>query len=185
MRGMDIVKGKWKKNLISKALEGWRSLGDRSKKFLERAPNSLTKSKSWHCTTTSSEEEKKRKTKCQLVAPEGCFSVYVGSQKQRFVVKTKFAHHPLFVMLLDDAVLEYGYNSEGPILLPCDVDLFYKVLAEMDSSDAISCSPRRSFANSYGSLIPRSPAHRPKISIDRGYGSYKILKSPSQMLSMN
>lgn len=71
------------------------------------------------------------KKTCQ-VAPEGCFSVYVGPQRQRFVVKTKFANHPLFVMLLEEAELEYGYNSEGPILLPCEVDTFNQVVAEID-----------------------------------------------------
>ncbi|XP_057440194.1 auxin-responsive protein SAUR32-like [Lotus japonicus] len=63
--------------------------------------------------------------------PNGCFSVYVGAERQRFVVKTEFVNHPLFKMLLDEAEVEYGFNSDGPIWLPCNVDLFYKVLAEI------------------------------------------------------
>lgn len=66
---------------------------------------------------------------------DGCFSVYVGPEKQRFVVKAEFANHPAFKVLLEDAALEYGYQSDGPILLPCDVDLFYQVLAEIDNID--------------------------------------------------
>ncbi|KAK2644453.1 hypothetical protein Ddye_019648 [Dipteronia dyeriana] len=38
-------------------------------------------------------------------------------------------------MLLEDAELKYGYDAQGPILLPCHVDLFYKVLAAMESGD--------------------------------------------------
>lgn len=67
--------------------------------------------------------------------PAGCFSVYVGPEKQRFVVKAEFANHPAFKVLLEDAALEYGYQSDGPILLPCDVDLFCQVLAEIDNME--------------------------------------------------
>lgn len=66
------------------------------------------------------------------VAPEGCFTVYVGPEKRRFVVETKHANHTVFRRLLDEAACEYGYQRDGPILLPCDVDLFCRVLAEMD-----------------------------------------------------
>lgn len=136
---MDIGKCNWKRNLFVKAWKRCRSLGSGTKKSARNICNSLTKTKSWHCTTGSSEGDEKRKKKCQ-VAPEGCFSVYVGPEKQRFVIKTEFVNHPLFRLLLEDAEMEYGFNSEGPILLPCDVDLFYKVLAEMDCWEDISIS---------------------------------------------
>lgn len=51
------------------------------------------------------------------------------------MIKTEYANHPLFMMLLDEAEMEYGYNSEGPLTLPCDVDLFIQVLLEMDRDD--------------------------------------------------
>nr|KYP49688.1 Indole-3-acetic acid-induced protein ARG7 [Cajanus cajan] len=69
------------------------------------------------------------------IAPHGCFSVHVGPERQRFVVKTKYVNHPLFQMLLEEAEEEYGFESDGPICLPCNVDLFYKVLAEMDGEE--------------------------------------------------
>ncbi|KAL5074961.1 hypothetical protein RYX36_013945 [Vicia faba] len=78
------------------------------------------------------------KGKCMknmIKVPKGCFSVYVGSERQRFIVKTKFVTHPLFKMLLDEAEMEFGFQNDGPIRLPCNVDLFYKVLAEMNSFD--------------------------------------------------
>jgi SAUR family protein len=151
---MDTVKGKCKKNLIFKAWERCRSLGARRN-------------------TTSPEDDNKSQKKSQ-VAPEGCFPVYVGPQRQRFVVKAKFANHPLFVTLLEDAESEYGYNSEGPILLPCDVDLFHNVLAEMDGSQDMIGTPGCGFAKGYGSLIfPRSPARSPNFSISKGgHGAY-------------
>lgn len=104
---MEVVKLK-----LKKILRGWkrcRSLGDVEKYELE-----------------------KKQQKSQI-APEGCFSVYVGPKKQRFVVRTELVNHPLFKMLLEDAEMEYGFCSEGPILLPCEVDFFYKVLADIET----------------------------------------------------
>ncbi|KAL4584738.1 hypothetical protein LXL04_009347 [Taraxacum kok-saghyz] len=86
---------------------------------------SLTKIKSWNG----------RENTKQKVEPEGCFPVCVGPVKQRFSVKIKYASHPLFTMLLEDAEREYGYNFDGPILLPCDVNLFKKVLAEIEGEE--------------------------------------------------
>ncbi|XVE63714.1 hypothetical protein DITRI_Ditri07aG0041800 [Diplodiscus trichospermus] len=179
---MDVVKMKWKKNVIVRAWERCRSLGTGGKKSSGTACDALRKSRSWHCSTarsSSSLEEDHKRKKCQ-VAPEGCFSVYVGPQRQRFVIKTEFANHPLFKMLLEDAELEYGFSSEGPLLLPCDVDLFYKVLAEMDSGEEISsvCSC------AYSPLILCSPSRRQSHGVNKGYGSYKLL-TPSRMLKLN
>ncbi|EEF51735.1 auxin-responsive protein SAUR72 [Ricinus communis] len=141
------VKNRLKRSIFLKVWERCKSWNAGSKTKTARiACNSLTKSRSWHCPTTrssSSEEENIEKGKKKpRVAPAGCFPVYVGEEKQRFVIRTEIANHPLFKILLEDAELEYGFNSEGPLLLPCDVDLFYKVLAEMDSGEEISTTPR-------------------------------------------
>ncbi|CAN6362600.1 unnamed protein product [Urochloa humidicola] len=66
----------------------------------------------------------------------GCFAVYVGAGRERFVVPVERANHPLFRRLLDDAELEYGYAAEGPIALPgCDVSAFLDVLWKMEHDD--------------------------------------------------
>lgn len=160
---MDIVKpkGEWKKNLIQK----WRSFGN-SMKSPKIVVKYLTRSKTWHSTTNSRSISAGGANR--INCPGGCFSVYVGPEKQRFVLKMEFANHPLFKVLLEDAELEYGFNSDGPILLPCDVDLFYKVLAEMvNAGDEIAsptCTP----------MILCSP-------VNRGYR----LVSPSRFLKLN
>ncbi|CAO1942876.1 unnamed protein product [Urochloa humidicola] len=74
-------------------------------------------------------------------SPAGCFSVYVGAERERFVVRADCANHPLFRRLLDDAEREYGYAAQGPLALPgCDVDAFLDVLWQMenDGGDADS-----------------------------------------------
>nr|CAB3460376.1 unnamed protein product [Digitaria exilis] len=65
----------------------------------------------------------------------GCFPVYVGPERARFVVRAEFASHPLFRRLLDDAEREYGHAARGPLALPCDVDAFLDVLWLMEHGD--------------------------------------------------
>ncbi|CAK9144357.1 unnamed protein product [Ilex paraguariensis] len=158
---MDLVMGKGKKKgLINKTWERCKSIGGGSKSSGIR-PVLTKKSKSWPRIDIREDEEKP--VKKHRVAPEGCFSVYVGTQKQRFVIKTEYANHPLFKMLLEEAESEYGYNSEGPLALPCDVDLFYRVLVEMDSCDQ---------NNQGGCTFARSSR------------SYRLL-TPSRLVAMN
>lgn len=152
---MDETKNRQKKGLMKKTWEQFKSFGHR--RILSRTHHSSMKSKSRPGHTASLEGVKKGR-----VAPEGCFSVYVGHGKQRFVVKTEYANHPLFRALLEEAELEYGYNNGGPLVLPCKVEIFLKVLLEMDSSDEVH----------QGCSFARSPS------------SYRLL-GPSRMITMN
>ncbi|XP_059448098.1 auxin-responsive protein SAUR72-like [Corylus avellana] len=154
-----ITKEKGKRGLIIKTWERCKSIGRGPKRSSGSGPvRGLTlKSKSW----PSLVEEEKRARK-RRVAPEGCFSVYVGPQKQKFVIKTEYANHPLFQMLLEEAESEYGYDNQGPLALPCNVDIFYKVLLEME----LDCRDIH-----HGCGLKR-------------YGSYHLL-SPSRMVATN
>ncbi|XP_066363648.1 auxin-responsive protein SAUR50-like [Miscanthus floridulus] len=107
-------------------------------------------------------------------AVAGCFPVYVGPERVRFVVRAEYASHPLFRRLLDDAEREYGHVARGPLALPCDVDAFLDVLWHMEHGDggdddgdevttAVSSSPicgLRSFSRNraagYRMMNPRS-----------------------------
>ncbi|KAL2329439.1 hypothetical protein Fmac_017020 [Flemingia macrophylla] len=119
---------KKKGGIITKTWERCKSIGGGRRSVRMR-------SKSWPSLSGTS----KSKKRCS-VAPEGCFCVYVGPQMQRFVIKTEYANHPLFKMLLEEAESEYGYSSQGPLALPCDVDTFYKVLMEMDTTAPQGCA---------------------------------------------
>ncbi|CAN4099160.1 unnamed protein product [Withania somnifera] len=151
---------------ILKKLEGYLSMKKGSRTMI------LSKSKSWHSGS---------KAKSPVVlAPQGCFYVYVGPQKEKFIIKAEYANHPLFKMLLEDAEMEYGYSSQGPILLPCDVGLFHKVLGQMDSEKEIN-GPGCGLA----SCSPFSPARRSgNGEMGNGYGSYGILTTP-RLLKLN
>lgn len=160
-------KGKKNSNSsILKKLEGYLSMKKGSRTMI------LSKSKSWHSGS---------KAKSPVVlAPQGCFCVYVGPEKEKFIIKAKYANHPLFKMLLEDSEMEYGYSSQGPILLPCDVSLFHKVLSQMDSEKEIN-GPGCGLA----SCSPFSPARRlGNGQMGKGYGSYGILTTP-RLLKLN
>ncbi|KAF8400012.1 hypothetical protein HHK36_015885 [Tetracentron sinense] len=153
---MDGTKEKGRKGLILKTWERCRSIGigggDRSSKISSNIMYS--KSKSWSCTAESSRANKGRILRGR-VAPEGCFSVYVGPEKQRFVIKIEYANHPLFKMLLEEAELEFGYSSKGPLVLPCNLDIFYNVLSEMDSDEIPQgCNFVKGHHGSYSLLSP-------------------------------
>lgn len=174
---MECVNGSnRKKNLITKTWERCRSFpGSRGKPL---------------ATLTSLPVSTKERSKPKLkVAPHGCFSVYVGAEKQRFVIKTRYANHPLFITLLEDAEMEYGFISDGPILLPCEVNHFYKVLAEMDDKEStddshLSRSKSCGFAyGSFGSFSP-TPTRRKRGGMSKGFGSYGLL-NPSRLIRMN
>ncbi|WOG99379.1 hypothetical protein DCAR_0518727 [Daucus carota subsp. sativus] len=165
-----------RKNLITKTWQRCRSIPasrGRSLATLPSLPRSLS--------------TKERKTNCKM-APHGCFFVYVGPEKQRFVIKTKYVNHPLFKVLLEDAENEYGFISDGPILLPCDVNLFYKVLAEMDDSKCENEDYMRSKSCglAYGSYSPFNPTRRSYKNgvMGKGFGSYGLL-TPSRLIRMN
>ncbi|KAF5443590.1 hypothetical protein F2P56_036135 [Juglans regia] len=159
---MDVItKEKGKKGLIIKTWERCKSLGRGRKRSSSGPVLALTvKSRSWPSISPLLREEEKLARK-RRVAPEGCFSVYVGPQKMKFVIRTEYANHPLFKLLLEEAESEYGYDNQGPLVLPCNVDIFLKVLLEMEDGHEIQkgCSFKR-------------------------HGSYHLL-SPSRMIAIN
>lgn len=179
---MDISK----KNIILKTWDRCKSIpGSRGKSLITSKSNN-----NFQLQCKKEDDKKKGKSK---VAPSGCFWVYVGPERQRFVIKMKYANHPLFQMLLEDAETEYGYSCNGPILLPCDVDLFYKVLAEMDNKEInddeederARYSRSKSYGFGYGSCSPFNQSRRPsKGDMAKGLGSYGLL-TPSPLIKMN
>jgi len=162
---METIKGNTgKKSFLVKTWKRCRSF-PRSKNSRGGGGGGLPKSRSW----AGLETVKKKKK----MAPEGFFPVCVGPERQRFTVKTKYVSHRLFQMLLEDAETEYGYDCEGPILLPCDVNLFFKVLAEIEGDEVQPSG----LSFGFGSCSPFNPSRRLR---DNGademmklrYGSY-------------
>lgn len=66
--------------------------------------------------------------------PTGSLAVYVGEERQRFVVPTSFLSHPLFKMLLEKAYDEFGFQQRNGLVVPCSVSTFQEVV------NAVECS---------------------------------------------
>ncbi|KAI3467770.1 hypothetical protein Pfo_024433 [Paulownia fortunei] len=137
---MDSPKGKCKKGILSKTWERCKSfngcIGRKgSLGTIQHALKMMSKSWPRGFIVETHDQEKRSEKRSNKVTPKGCFSIYVGPDKERFVIKTKYLNHPLFNMLLEEAESEYGYSIEGPLALPCEVNHFIKVLMKMDCSD--------------------------------------------------
>ncbi|KAM0822896.1 hypothetical protein ACQ4PT_071223 [Festuca glaucescens] len=96
-----------------------------------------------------------RSTPVRQKPAEGCFSVYVGAGRQRFVVRTECLNHPLFRTLLEEAEEEFGYAATGPLELPCDADTFARVLEQIEEEKQRAAGLAR--RNSYGLLGTSQP----------------------------
>ncbi|KAF7818801.1 auxin-responsive protein SAUR15 [Senna tora] len=68
------------------------------------------------------------------VTPTGFFALYVGEERQRYVVPTAYLSHPLFKILLEKVYDEYGFDQRSALVIPCSVSTFQEVL------NAIECS---------------------------------------------
>ncbi|KAK1311401.1 hypothetical protein QJS10_CPA08g01450 [Acorus calamus] len=64
--------------------------------------------------------------------PVGCLPLYVGEEQRRFVVPTNFLSHPLFRIMFEMAYLEYGFDQESGLLIPCDVSVFEEVVGAIE-----------------------------------------------------
>lgn len=60
--------------------------------------------------------------------PPGFLAVYVGPERKRFVIPTRFLNLPVFVALLDKAEEEFGFQRTGGLVLPCEVGFFGEML---------------------------------------------------------
>ncbi|KAI3711832.1 hypothetical protein L1987_70380 [Smallanthus sonchifolius] len=65
----------------------------------------------------------------------GYLAVYVGAERRRFVIPTRFLNLPVFVSLLNKAEEEFGFQTSGGLVLPCDVVFFKKLLNVLERDE--------------------------------------------------
>uniref|UniRef100_A0A0D9VLI6 Auxin-responsive protein SAUR32 n=1 Tax=Leersia perrieri TaxID=77586 RepID=A0A0D9VLI6_9ORYZ len=96
-----------------------------------------------------------------------------GGEFRRFVIPIAYLYHPLFRRLLEAARDAYGYDSAGPLRLPCSVDEFLRLrsLVERDAGAGAGgpSSPQRVHAGGGGGSSHHhhyvfSPCTRAKVS---------------------
>ncbi|RWR86481.1 auxin-responsive protein SAUR71-like protein [Cinnamomum micranthum f. kanehirae] len=69
--------------------------------------------------------------------PPGYFAVYVGAERRRFVIPTRFLNLPLFVSLLERAEEEFGLQMSGGLVLPCEVGFFERLVREIEKDEDV------------------------------------------------
>ncbi|MCO5572034.1 hypothetical protein L7F22_025785 [Adiantum nelumboides] len=60
--------------------------------------------------------------------PAGHLAIYVGTKRERFVIKTSLLSHPLFKALLRKTEDEVGFHYEDGLVIPCEVSAFERLL---------------------------------------------------------
>ncbi|KAF7066471.1 hypothetical protein CFC21_072456 [Triticum aestivum] len=93
-----------------------------------------------------------RSTTTRNKPAEGCFSVYVGADRQRYVVRMECLNHPLFQALLEEAEEAFGYADAGPLELPCNTEAFAKVLEKIGEEKQMAARRRH--------VLPRVSSYR-------------------------
>lgn len=72
----------------------------------------------------------------ETTTPTGFCAVYVGEERERFVVPTGFLSHPLFKMLLEKSYNEFGFEHESGVVIPCSVSAFQRVFNAVGRSNS-------------------------------------------------
>ncbi|KAK9055303.1 hypothetical protein SSX86_026385 [Deinandra increscens subsp. villosa] len=90
----------------------------------------------------------------------GSLAVYVGSERRRFVIPTRFLNLPVFVSLLNKAEEEFGFQTTGGLVIPCDVVFFKRLLKVLERNDSgFSTLDLDDFVAMFADLTIDSSAH--------------------------
>ncbi|XP_076930899.1 auxin-responsive protein SAUR20-like [Bidens hawaiensis] len=100
----------------------------------------------------------------------GSLAVYVGSERRRFIIPTRFLNLPVFVSLLNKAEEEFGFQTTGGLIIPCDVGFFKKLLKALERNDNNGLSSMLDlddFVAMFAELAIESSAHCKEVKFSR------------------
>ncbi|KAG6425728.1 hypothetical protein SASPL_109931 [Salvia splendens] len=124
VRLQQILK-KWKKAAKSNATTSTTATTtNKSIKFLKK--------------TLSFSESSSSSTAVTNAVPKGFVAVCVGLELKRFVIPTEYLSHQMFGILLREAEEEFGFQQEGVLKFPCEVEVFEKILKMMEDKRSLS-----------------------------------------------
>lgn len=76
----------------------------------------------------SSASNKSCNVGCRCIPSVGSLAVYAGEEHRCFVIPTRFLNLLVFVSLLNKVEEEFGFQTTGKFVLPCDVVFFKELL---------------------------------------------------------
>ncbi|GMI84051.1 SMALL AUXIN UPREGULATED RNA 42 [Hibiscus trionum] len=76
--------------------------------------------------------KKWKQEQSSALVPQGHFAVVAGcgEEPRRFVVPLSYLTHPGFLLLLEQAAEEYGFERKGALTIPCTPTQLERVLAD-------------------------------------------------------
>nr|XP_043622552.1 protein SMALL AUXIN UP-REGULATED RNA 10-like [Erigeron canadensis] len=86
-------------------------------------------------TTTTSPFTSDSDSENHRIPSAGTLAVYIGPERRRFIIPTRFLNLPVFVSLLNKAEEEFGFQSPGGLVIPCDVSFFKKLIKVLNRND--------------------------------------------------
>ncbi|KAL7589176.1 protein SMALL AUXIN UP-REGULATED RNA 12 [Lactuca sativa] len=90
--------------------------------------------------TSDSESEIAATRQQRRIPSPGSLAVYVGAERHRFVIPMRFLNMPVFVSLLNKAEEEFGFQTTGGLVIPCDVIFFKRLLKVLESNESGVCA---------------------------------------------
>jgi hypothetical protein len=103
------------------------------------------------CSDLESDEENSESPPSDV--PEGFLAVYVGQERQRFVINADYLKHQMFKVLLEKSAEEYGFGHQGGLPIACEVTYFEHLLWSLQTKDP---SLRRTDVNACSCFSPYS-----------------------------
>ncbi|XP_021729326.1 probable cyclin-dependent serine/threonine-protein kinase DDB_G0292550 [Chenopodium quinoa] len=82
--------------------------------------------------------------------PKGFLAVQVGEEMKRFVIPTKYLSHQAFSVLLKEAEEEFGYQKEGVLRIPCEVEVFENILKAVEEKNSSQAKQGLKFSRNDG-----------------------------------
>ncbi|KAK6944695.1 Small auxin-up RNA [Dillenia turbinata] len=73
--------------------------------------------------------------------PKGYLAVYVGPELRRFIIPTSYLSHPLFKVLLEKAEEEFGFEQNGGLTIPCEIETFKYLLKCIENQEKDQTDP--------------------------------------------
>lgn len=131
---------------LQQILKKWKKLANSNRSSTNNCTNGSTSSTTTTTTTNRSIKFLKKtlsfsessSSALANAVPKGYVAVCVGKELKRFVIPTEYLSHQAFGILLREAEEEFGFQQEGVLKFPCEVDLFEKILKMMEDKRSLS-----------------------------------------------
>ncbi|CAJ1892780.1 unnamed protein product [Sphenostylis stenocarpa] len=117
---MEVGKKKTLKSLISKVIKGLSFL----------ALNGARTRRVCYLSDIDEDKDNENATRVPEDVKEGHFAVIAmqGEETKRFVVELDYLTDPTFLMLLEQASEEYGFEQKGALAVPCSPQELQKII---------------------------------------------------------